>query len=81
MCVCNLAGLSALRVSWVDKERGAIGVRGHDLLDGTPVLDLKPYIPYCDAFPQARAGWLDELEEDMDAPDHLPYSPPPPHLR
>jgi len=32
-----------------------------DLLDGTPVLDLKPYLPYADAFPNARAGWVDEL--------------------
>jgi tRNA-Thr(GGU) m(6)t(6)A37 methyltransferase TsaA len=31
-----------------------------DLIDGTPVLDIKPYVPYADAFPNARAGWLDE---------------------
>jgi tRNA-Thr(GGU) m(6)t(6)A37 methyltransferase TsaA len=31
-----------------------------DLIEGTPVLDLKPYVPYADAFPSARAGWLDE---------------------
>ncbi|MCX8016283.1 MAG: tRNA (N6-threonylcarbamoyladenosine(37)-N6)-methyltransferase TrmO [Rhodocyclaceae bacterium] len=37
-----------------------IWVRGHDLLDGTPVLDLKPYIPDYDAFPEARRGWLSE---------------------
>ena len=36
-------------------------MRGLDLLDGTPVLDIKPYIPYCDAFPTAAAGWVDEL--------------------
>lgn len=30
-----------------------------DLLDGTPVLDIKPYIPAADAFPTARAGWVD----------------------
>ena len=44
-------------------------VRGLDLLDQTPVLDLKPYVPYADAFPEARAGWLDELDEAHDAPD------------
>ena len=32
-----------------------------DLLDGTPVIDVKPYIPAVDAFPDARAGWLDAL--------------------
>ena len=30
-----------------------------DLLDGTPVLDLKPYVPAADAFPDARAGWVE----------------------
>jgi tRNA-Thr(GGU) m(6)t(6)A37 methyltransferase TsaA len=32
-----------------------------DLLDGTPILDLKPYLPYAEAFPDAKAGWLDEV--------------------
>lgn len=32
-----------------------------DLLDGTPILDLKPYLPYAEAFPQAKAGWLEEV--------------------
>ncbi|MCH2109708.1 MAG: tRNA (N6-threonylcarbamoyladenosine(37)-N6)-methyltransferase TrmO, partial [Polyangiaceae bacterium] len=34
-----------------------------DLLDGTPILDIKPYLPFADAFPGARAGWVDELSE------------------
>ena len=34
-----------------------------DLIDGTPVLDIKPYVPYCDAFPNSRAGWVDEVDE------------------
>ena len=38
-------------------------VRGHDLLDGTPILDVKPYIPYSDSFPDASAGWLDECRD------------------
>jgi tRNA (Thr-GGU) A37 N-methylase len=36
-------------------------VRGIDLVDGTPVLDIKPYVPYADAFPDARAGWVDRV--------------------
>jgi len=32
-----------------------------DLLDGTPILDLKPYLPYAEAFPEAKAGWLDDV--------------------
>jgi tRNA-methyltransferase O len=37
-------------------------VRGLDLLDHTPVLDIKPYIPAFDSFPSARAGWLDDID-------------------
>ncbi|MHC5068756.1 MAG: TrmO family methyltransferase domain-containing protein, partial [Planctomycetota bacterium] len=43
-------------------------IRDHDLLHGTPVLDIKPYLPYCDAHPQAKAGWVDELTAP--GPDH-----------
>ncbi len=32
-------------------------MRGADLLDGTPLLDIKPYLPYADALPEARAGF------------------------
>lgn len=59
-------GLSAVRVVAVKGCR--ITIRGHDLLNGTPVLDLKPYIPAYDSFPDARAGWVDGLTEP--GPDH-----------
>lgn len=62
-------GLSALKLVSVD---GAVlNVLGIDLLDGTPVLDIKPYVPYADAFPHARAGWLDSLNESMTGPDRF----------
>ncbi len=35
-----------------------IHVREIDLLDGTPIIDIKPYLPYADAFPEANSGWL-----------------------
>jgi hypothetical protein len=38
-------------------------VRGVDMLDGSPLLDIKPYVPYADAFPAARSGWLDRQRE------------------
>lgn len=63
----NPIGLSALRLLKV--EGRVLHVRGIDLLDGTPVLDIKPYVPYADAFPDARAGWLDEIGQQPDAPD------------
>jgi len=55
----NPIGLSAVRIQSVEKR--ALIVLGIDLIDGTPVLDLKPYVPYADAFPDARAGWVDEV--------------------
>lgn len=63
----NPLALSALRLVGVDGFK--LRVKGIDLLDGTPVLDIKPYIAYADAFPDAVSGWVDELEEAADAPD------------
>jgi tRNA-Thr(GGU) m(6)t(6)A37 methyltransferase TsaA len=56
----NAIGLSAVELLAVDDR--ALRVRGMDLLDGTPILDIKPYVPYADAFPQSRAGWIDEID-------------------
>ncbi|MBX3233647.1 MAG: tRNA (N6-threonylcarbamoyladenosine(37)-N6)-methyltransferase TrmO [Labilithrix sp.] len=52
----NPIGITAARLERVDGL--TVHVRDHDLVDGTPVLDLKPYIPYADAFPDAGSGWL-----------------------
>ena len=43
-------------------EGRRVHIRNFDLLDGTPVLDIKPYIPAADAFPDSAAGWRDELD-------------------
>lgn len=56
----NAIGLSAVRLLSV--EAGALRVSGIDLLDGTPILDIKPYVPYADAFPGSRAGWIDAID-------------------
>ena len=52
-----------------------LGIRGLtlqlgpcDLVDGTPVFDLKPYVPAFDAFPGEQAGWIDEMEAGMTGP-------------
>ena len=50
-------GMTAVRLERV--EGLVLHVRDLDLVDGTPILDIKPYIPYADAFPEAGAGWLD----------------------
>jgi tRNA-Thr(GGU) m(6)t(6)A37 methyltransferase TsaA len=67
----NAIGLSAVEL--VAVEGRTLHLRGVDLLDGTPVLDLKPYVPYADAFPTAQAGWID----DVDAATGLHSAPGP----
>ena len=59
----NSIGLSAVELTRI--EGRTLHLRGVDLLDGTPVLDIKPYVPYADAFPGARAGWIDELDAQL----------------
>jgi tRNA-Thr(GGU) m(6)t(6)A37 methyltransferase TsaA len=59
----NPIGLSAVRLDRIDFEHPDgvhIYVSGVDLLDGTPILDLKPYIPFADSIPDANAGWASE---------------------
>jgi len=56
----NAIGLSAVELIAVEER--SLRVRGMDLLDGTPILDIKPYVPYADAFPDSRAGWIDEID-------------------
>jgi tRNA (adenine37-N6)-methyltransferase len=54
----NPLGLSALRLERV--EGLTLHLRSVDIVDGTPVLDIKPYVPYTDAHPDARSGWLED---------------------
>lgn len=56
----NALGLSAVELLAIDGR--TLRLRGVDLLDGTPILDIKPYVPYADAFPEARAGWIDAVD-------------------
>lgn len=56
----NPIGLSAVELERVDYEaEGGVELHlaGVDMLDGTPVLDVRPYIPYADSIPDAQAGW------------------------
>ena len=56
----NNLGLSAVRLVGVDAERMTIEVAGADLMDGTPVYDIKPYLPYADSYPGVRAGFTEQ---------------------
>jgi tRNA-Thr(GGU) m(6)t(6)A37 methyltransferase TsaA len=66
----NPVGLSCVELVAV---RGlSVWVRGHDLLDGTPVLDIKPYLPYSDSVPTARTGWVEHAAVAESAVSFVP---------
>jgi len=71
-CRPNPIGLSVLRLLAV--SGATLRVADLDILDGTPVLDIKPYVPEFDSFPSARAGWLDAGRRPVSAADR-PFSP------
>lgn len=69
----NALGLSCVALERIEQtdEGPVLWVRGADLLDGTPIYDIKPYLPYADSVPGARGGFA------ADAPDRLTVSCPP----
>jgi tRNA (adenine37-N6)-methyltransferase len=62
----NPIGLSVVEL--VKIEGLTLSVQSLDILDGSPVLDLKPYVPYVDSLPDANNGWLDAPSDPQ--PDH-----------
>jgi len=68
----NPIGLSLVRLLGVSGL--TLQVQGIDLLDGTPVLDVKPYVPYTDCIPEANHGWLDAEARARDG-DRRPADP------
>lgn len=66
----NPVGLSCVEVESI--ETRFLRLRTCDLVDGTPVLDVKPYIPEIDAFPVSAAGWRDAVREDL---WHVSFTP------
>lgn len=76
----NRIGISSVKIDAVDISKLRISISEHDLLEGTPIFDVKPYIPKADAFPQAKAGWVDDIEasayalhEGREAKQHLEW--------
>ena len=73
----NSLGLSCVKLEGVEydtKEGAVIHVSGADLMDGTPIFDIKPYIPYADAHPDALGGFTDTAEDfllDVVFPENL----------
>lgn len=73
----NALGLSSVRLLEIRKEPGegtVLLVSGADLMDGTPVYDIKPYLPMTDAHPDALAGFAGDVAArhlDVEFPDEL----------
>ena len=70
----NNLGLSSVRILAIHPDIPSIEVAGADLMDGTPIYDIKPYLPYVDSHPEARGGFTDshqwkclrvEIPEDL----------------
>lgn len=62
----NPLGLSCVRIDSIEPstpDGPVINVFGADLMDGTPIYDIKPYIRYADSRPEAVCGYVDDLEE------------------
>ena len=79
----NPIALSAVRLAGVERTAGqgtVLRLRGADLVDGTPVLDIKPYLPYADCVPGALGGFAaapaGEAVEVAIPPDLLERVPP-----
>lgn len=65
----NNIGLSSVRITKIDlhtPEGPVIEVEGADLMDGTPILDIKPYLPFTDSHPDARGGFAEEQNKKME---------------
>jgi tRNA-Thr(GGU) m(6)t(6)A37 methyltransferase TsaA len=62
----NPLGLTPVQLLGVDGRKLILGAC--DLVDGTPIFDIKPYIAAYDAFPEAGGGWTDEVESALNVP-------------
>lgn len=64
----NNIGLSCVQLLKVDTEGAAapiLHIAGADLMDGTPILDIKPYLPYADSVPTATGGFALQSKDDI----------------
>ena len=73
----NPIGLSSVKLVSVEKtdnEGTVLFVRGADMLDGTPIYDIKPYLPFTDSHPDATFGFAEDVMDyslDVDFPEEL----------
>lgn len=59
----NPLGMTCVPLISIKGRKLKIG--SNDLVDGTPIFDIKPYISTVDAFPEAKKGWIEELEKEL----------------
>jgi tRNA (adenine37-N6)-methyltransferase len=62
----NPLGMTPVRLLGIEGRKLILGPC--DLIDGTPVFDIKPYVPAFDSFPGEKAGWIDEVDAELNEP-------------
>ena len=72
----NAIGLSCVKLTGVEKGKDGITLKvaGADLMNGTPIYDIKPYLPYADCRPEATGGFTDRTEKrtvEVEIPDEI----------
>lgn len=73
----NPIGLSSVEISRIDlhtPEGPVIYIKGADLMDGTPIYDIKPYLPFTDSHPDARGGFTDVTRQQTELNVVIPDS-------
>ncbi|AUL72719.1 tRNA (N6-threonylcarbamoyladenosine(37)-N6)-methyltransferase TrmO [Pseudoalteromonas sp. 13-15] len=70
----NAIGMSAVKLEGIEYKNGQLSLllAGIDLLDGTPIIDIKPYLPYSDAMLDASAGFADTRPETQMSVEFTP---------
>lgn len=68
----NNLGLSVVKLVSVDRENFTMTVSGVDMLSGSPIYDIKPYIPYADSLPLAHSDWADNPPDAVFTVEILP---------
>ncbi len=64
----NALGLSCVRLECIEQDPNlgpVLTISGADLMDGSPILDIKPYVPYADAHPEATGGFTSEVDRSL----------------
>lgn len=73
----NPIGLSSVEISRIDlhtAEGPVIYIKGADLMDGTPIYDIKPYLAFTDSHPEARGGFTDQTRQQTELNVVIPES-------